>query len=82
MESIDLVASFFSDQSSLNSVSTEVDELYADRVIEEDQAQDKDDHTKVVLSSFLRFLPIEGKATLVEFIANNGDKHETLYALY
>jgi hypothetical protein len=68
-----MVASFFGSESSLSTVPSAHSELTAEDRIAHYQLKDKEDHTKKVLSSFLRFLPVEGKRVFAEFIAEIAD---------
>ncbi|EER42727.1 conserved hypothetical protein [Histoplasma capsulatum H143] len=78
MESI---SSLFSDQSSLSSVPSDFNEHEAEQIVEVYRPRNNQDLTKDILSSFLRFLPAEGRTTLANFIVNTGNNHESLYSL-
>ncbi|PGH07676.1 hypothetical protein GX51_01685 [Blastomyces parvus] len=75
------VKRFFNDQRPLSSVPIEFDEHEAELILEGYQPRDNKDRTKDVLSSFLRFLPGEGRTALADFIVTTGQDHETLHAL-
>ncbi|EEH10600.1 conserved hypothetical protein [Histoplasma capsulatum G186AR] len=75
------VSSLFSDQSSLSSVPSDFNEHEAEQIVEVYQPRNNQDLTKDILSSFLRFLPAEGRTTLANFIVNTGNNHESLYSL-
>ncbi|KAL1966232.1 hypothetical protein VTN77DRAFT_4784 [Rasamsonia byssochlamydoides] len=76
-----MVASFFSSQSELSTVPSLFDERAAEDRVAHYHPRNNEDRTQLVLSSFLRFLPTEGKQMLAEFIANTVDD-KTLYSLY
>lgn len=79
---MDPVATIFRDQSTQSSVPNDVDERKADRVVEGYKAKNQAHCTRDVLSSFLRFLPADGRAFFAEFIVKISNDYETLYGLY
>lgn len=76
----EMVASFFSESSgALSSVPSNFVEEEAEASINNYQPLDSNDPTKRVLSSFLQFLPTNGKRVLAEAITTFNN--ETLRAL-
>lgn len=71
-----MVSSFMSDSSDLSLLSrtpSRSDEIHADEILARYTRRDENDRTVAVLSSFLKFLPSEGKNVLVHFIINHPD---------
>lgn len=76
----DMIASFFSTQSEPSSTPSLPDERVAEDRIARYHPRDNEDRTWDVLSSFVRFLPVEGRQALAEFITTLDDAK--LYGLY
>lgn len=76
-----MVSSFFNSQSKPNSVPSDVDQQAAADKVALYHPRDNDDHTKSILSSFLKYLPTEGKQSLAEFIMRDKVDDDVLYSL-
>ncbi|KZF21946.1 hypothetical protein L228DRAFT_247558 [Xylona heveae TC161] len=75
------VSSFFSNESSLSTVPSDFETRAACDRIASYHPRDSNDNTQKVLSSFIQYLPVEGRCLLSQFIVETSDDG-TLFDLY
>lgn len=75
-----MISNFFSTESDLSNVPSDFDVQAAHERVASYLPKAPDDHTKDVLTSFLDYLPDDGKQMLAEFVVFLND--EQLYGLY
>ena len=79
-ETGDMISNFFSTESDLSNVPSGFDVQAAHERVASYLPKAPDDHTKDVLTSFLDYLPDDGKQMLAEFVVFLND--EQLHGLY
>lgn len=77
----DMVSSFFSSQSEPSPVPSDVDQQAAADKVSRYNPRGDDDNTEQILSSFLTFLPAEGKQILAEFVVRDSVNNNGLNSL-
>ena len=76
-----MVSSFFNSQSEPSSAPSDVDQQAAADKVALYHPRDDEDNAKPIISSFLAFLPAEGKQVLAEFIMRDSVTDNVLNTL-